>query len=302
MIRRVVDAGATARGGMSLAGSLAAEGLHILANPYAVDGRVTWHAPAARGFAPMNTYLVREGAHALLLDTGISLHTRELLAALEPLLAPPCELAVLHTRIGEYTTISNTVPIAERFALATVHSEQDDSPRWVDFRPGHGRDAGAPDALPAARIKIFTVPDTIAVDPAGARWLEIFHATLRLLPTSWLYDARTRTLFTSDLFSGVIRPGPDGPWILTAAEDQTTLEEMRSHLLETRYWWLAGARLEPIRAAVAETFARYDVETIAPDFGCVLHGREVVARHAAMLDEILAQATLMAPPAMVGWT
>ncbi len=132
--------------------------------------------------------------------------------------------------------------------------------------------------------------------------LEIFHATLRLLPTSWLYDARTRTLFTSDLFSGVIRPGPEGPWVITAADDTTTIEEMARHLLETRYWWLAGARVEPIRAAVAETFARLDVETIAPDYGCVLHGREVVARHAGMLDEILAQAALMAPPAMVGST
>ena len=293
------DAGTAARGDVSPAGALAAAGLHVLANPYAVDGRVTWHAPAARGFAPMNTYLVREGAHALLLDTGISVHTRELLAQLEPLLAPPCELAVLHTRIGEYTTISNTVPIAERFGLATIHSEQEDSPRWVDFRAGHGRDAGAPDGLPDARIELFTVPDTIAVDPARTRVLEIFHATLRLLPTSWLYDARSRTLFTSDLFSGVLRAEPDGPWVVTAADDTTTLEQMRSHLLETRYWWLAGARLEPIRAAVAETFARYDVETIAPDFGCVLHGREIVNRHARMLDEILEQAALMAPPAMV---
>jgi len=281
---------------------LATDALHVLANPYPVDGRVTWHAPAARGFAPMNTYLLREGSHALLIDTGVSLHTRELLAELDALLAAPCELAVLHTRIGEYTTISNTIPIAERFPIATVHSEQDDSPRWVDFRPGHGRDAGAPDALPATRIEIFTVPDTIAVDPARARVLEIFHATLRLLPTSWLYDARTRTLFTSDLFSGVIRASPQGPWVVAADDDATTVDDMRSHLLETRYWWLAGARLEPIRAAVADVFARHDVETIAPDFGCVLHGREVVARHARMLDGILEAAALMAPPAMVGPT
>ncbi len=190
---------------------------------------------------------------------------------------------------------------AERFALATVHSEQDDSPRWVDFRAGYGRDAGAPDALPAARIEIFTVRSMIAVDPARTRVLEIFHATLRLAADERAtQDARTRTPSPSTFFSGVIRPGPEGPWVTTAADDTTTLEEMRSHLLESRYWWLAGARLEPIRTAVAETFARFDVETIAPDFGCVLHGREVVARHAAMLDEILAQAALMAPPAMAG--
>jgi flavorubredoxin len=282
---------------------LAADELYVVANPYAVDGRVTWHPPGARGVAPMNTYLVREGDHALLIDTGVALHTDALLAALDPLLAPSCELAVLHTRIGEYTTISNTVPIAERFGIATVHGEQEDCRRWVDFLPGWGRDAGADDALLDSSVRPFAVPDTVAVDAHGRRTLEIFHATLRLLPTSWVHDAATRTLFTSDLFSGVIRDDDRGPWIVTARDDRTTREQMRAHLLETRYWWIAGARLGEIRRSVAGTFARLPVETIAPDFGCVLHGREVVERHVAMLDDILAEAESLAPPAMVpaGW-
>jgi len=246
----------------------------------------------------MNTYVLREGEHTLIIDTGVSLHTDQLLDELATLLPPSPPPAVLHTRIGEYTTISNTVPIAERFGISTVHSEQDDSPRWVDFRPGHGRDLGAAEALESARIELFVVPDTIAVDPAGARSLEIFHATLRLLPTSWLYDARTRTLFTSDSFTHVLRSEATGPWVVTDEDDDTTLDAMRHHLLSTRYWWLAGARLDEIRASVADVFARYDVETIAPDFGCVLHGRAVVRRHAEMLDAILVEAQAMDPPAM----
>ena len=34
-------------------------------------------------------------------------------------------------------------------------------------------------------------------------------------------------------------------------------------------------------------FDKYDVETIAPGYGCILRGRKVVARHYRMLDEIL---------------
>lgn len=278
-----------------------AEGeLYALCNPYAVDGRVTWHDPQARGFAPMNTYVLREGGHALLIDTGISIHTDALLAELAEVLGERSELAVLHTRIGEYTTICNTIPIAERFGIATVHSEQGDSPRWVDFRPGHGRDAGAPQPLAGARIELFSVPDTIAVDPAATRVLDIFHATLRLLPTSWVYDRRTRTLFTSDVFTHLVAPDSDGPWVVTAETDPSTVELVRRHLLSTRYWWLAGARLEAIRESIAETFARHDVETVAPDFGCIIRGRELVARHVEMLDAILAEVSQMAPAAGAG--
>ena len=34
-------------------------------------------------------------------------------------------------------------------------------------------------------------------------------------------------------------------------------------------------------------FDTYDIETIAPGYGCVLRGRDVVARHYKMLDEFL---------------
>ena len=259
---------------------------------------MTWHPPEARGFAPMNTSVLIEGDSALIIDTGISIHTDALLDQLAGVLEPSTQLAILHTRIGEYTTISNTVPIAERFGVATIHSEQDDSPRWVDFRNGHGRDVGELDVFADTEIRLFVVPDTIAVDAAASRVLDIFHATLRLLPTSWVYDRRTRTLFTSDVFSHAMRTGAEGPWIVTDAHDETTIEGVRRHLLATRYWWLDGARLDDIRASIADTFARYDVETIAPDFGCVLSGRALVRRHVEMLDTILAEAQELAPAPM----
>ena len=42
-----------------------------------------------------------------------------------------------------------------------------------------------------------------------------------------------------------------------------------------------------IGIGIAGIFAKCDGETIAPGYGCILRGRNVVARHVEMLDEIL---------------
>jgi hypothetical protein len=41
---------------------------------------------------------------------------------------------------------------------------------------------------------------------------------------------------------------------------------------------------------LAEVFEKREVETIAPGYGCLLRGADVVARHVAMLDGVLARA------------
>jgi len=86
----------------------------------------------------------------------------------------------------------------------------------------------------------------------------------------------------------VCRRHKKGPWIVTEADnDSTSLRDMRSFLLNTRYWWLEGAPTDSIRRGIGNVFDKYDVETIAPGYGCILRGRNVVARHYQMLDGIL---------------
>src|SRR3954468_9346920 len=79
----------------------------------------------------------------------------------------------------------------------------------------------------------------------------------------------------------------NGPWIVTDADDTTTAKDLRSFMLNTRYWWLEGAPAHSIRGGLDGLFDNYDIETIAPGYGCVLRGRKVVARHYRMLDEFL---------------
>ena len=130
----------------------------------------------------------------------------------------------------------------------------------------------------------------IAVDPHGRRSLETFVPPLRLFVWPWAYDADTRTLFTTDMFTWAGRSGPEGPWVVTAADDDTTEEDVWVSLCHNRYWWLPGARTDAMRRELADVFERREVETIAPGYGCLLHGADVVARHVAMLDGVLARA------------
>jgi flavorubredoxin len=142
------------------------------------------------------------------------------------------------------------------------------------------------------KVTAVTRADTIELGN-GARAIDVMQAPIRLIATRWLYDRATRTLFSSDMFTHVWRDTDKGPWIVqdtgdnSAADDATSLREVRSFMLNTRYWWLEGAPTDSIRRGIGNVFDKYDIETIAPGYGCILRGRSVVARHYQMLDEFL---------------
>ena len=141
--------------------------------------------------------------------------------------------------------------------------------------------------LDAMNVTAVTRADTINLGKDG-RAIDVMQAPLRLIATRWLYDRATRTLFSSDMFTHVWRDGETGPWIVTDADnDATSLRHVRSFMLNTRYWWLEGAPTDTIRRGIGTVFDKYDIETIAPGYGCILRGRSVVARHYQMLDEFL---------------
>jgi flavorubredoxin len=137
------------------------------------------------------------------------------------------------------------------------------------------------------KVTAVTRADTIQLGKSG-RSIDVMQAPLRLIATRWLYDRTTRTLFSSDMFTHVWRSSDKGPWIVTEADSDTTSpRDIRSFMLNTRYWWLEGAPTDAIRRGIGNVFDKYDIETIAPGYGCILHGRSVVARHYRMLDEFL---------------
>ena len=102
----------------------------------------------------------------------------------------------------------------------------------------------------------------------------------------WIYDESTRTLFSSDMFSHVWQDDPEGPWAVEE-ETVTTSAFVRSFLLNTRYWWLEGVDTGTVRKGIADVFHLYDIENIAPGYGAILMGRELVERQFSVLDDVL---------------
>jgi hypothetical protein len=262
-------------------------GAYALSNPYEVDGRVSWHARDLRGWSTANCYLFVEGRRALLADTGLTIHRDTLIAQLEELLAGVDELTVFTLRLGEFDSICNLLEVIERFDVRAMLGQYDDGPRWADIHPDQRLVA-----MPRARDAATRVPMRNDVfELAPGRRLEIVKPSLRLLSTHWIYDSATRMLVTSDSFGHAIAPDPDGPWLLDGDEvaDDIGIDDVRAHLLQTRFWWLAGSHCEQLRRDLAAIFDRFDVETIGPAFGRILRGRALVARHVGLVDSVMTE-------------
>jgi flavorubredoxin len=262
---------------------LANNQLHALQNPFALDGRVSSYPASARGFSVANCYLLTEADAAMLIDTGFGKDEPAIRAQIETLIAPGLPLSMFPLRLNEFMSINNVESFATHFNVETCYTSNIDAALWFDF----GTKAEGRDILKSMKVTAVTRADTIKLGKDG-RLIEVMQAPIRLIATRWLYDHVTRTLFSSDIFSHVWRNTLTETWIVTEADnDPTSMHDIRSFMLNTRYWWLEGAPTDSIRRGIGNVFDKYDIETIAPGYGCILRGRNVVARHYRMLDEFL---------------
>ena len=262
--------------------ALAPDRLYALQNPFPLDGRVSSYPASARGFSVANCYLLTEPDAAMLIDTGFGKDEAVIRAQIEQLIAPGLPLSMFPLRLNEFMSINNVESFAGHFKVETCYTSNIDAALWFDF----GAKAEGRDILKSMKVTAVTRADTIRLGKAG-REIEVMQAPIRLIATRWLYDRATRTLFSSDLFTHVWRAAATGPWIVTDGDDTASLSEVRSFMLNTRYWWLEGAPTDSIRRGIGEVFDKYDIETIAPGYGCILRGRNVVARHYRMIDDFL---------------
>jgi len=279
LLQRAPAPARTVPGGITM---LADEKLYALQHPYALDGRVSSYPASARGYSVANSYLLRESDAAMLIDTGFGKDEQAIRSEIESLIAPGLPLSLFPLRLNEFMSINNVETFAGHFNVEQCYTSNIDAALWFDF----GAQANGRSILHSMPVTAVTRSDTIQLGTSG-RAIDVMQAPLRLIATRWLYDRTTRTLFSSDMFTHVWRARAEGAWIVTDDDDTTSARELRSFLLNTRYWWLEGAPTAAIRRGIAEVFEQRDVETIAPGYGCILHGRKVVARHVQMLDEVL---------------
>jgi len=263
--------------------ALAPGRLYALQNPFVLDGRVSSYAASARGFSVANSYLLTEPDAAMLIDTGFGKDEATIRAQIESLIAPGLPLSLFPLRLNEFMSINNVETFAGHFNVETCYTSNIDAALWFDF----GAKTDGRDTLASMKVTAVTRSDMINLG-AGGRAIDVMNAPIRLIATRWLYDRATRTLFSSDLFTHVWRDAETGPWVVTDADnDPTSQGDVRSFMLNTRYWWLEGAPTDAIRRGIDKIFDTCDIETIAPGYGCILQGRNVVARHYRMLDEFL---------------
>ncbi len=263
--------------------TLAPGRLYALQNPFALDGRVSSYPASARGFSVANSYLVTEPDAAMLIDTGFGKDEPTIRGQVESLIAPGLPLSLFPLRLNEFMSINNVETFAGHFNVETCYTSNIDAALWFDF----GAKTDGRDILASMKVTAVSRADVIKLGASG-RAIDVMNAPIRLIATRWLYDRATRTLFSSDLFTHVWREAETGPWVVTDADnDPTSIRDVRSFMLNTRYWWLEGAPTDAIRRGIGNVFDKYDIETVAPGYGCILSGRNVVERHYQMLDDFL---------------
>jgi hypothetical protein len=263
--------------------ALAPGKLYALQHAFALDGRVSCYAESARGYAVANCYLVKEEDAALLIDTGFGKDEPAIRAEIEELIAPGSPLSLFPLRLNEFMSINNVESFAGHFNVEQCYTNNIDAALWFDF----GAKEDGRSILDSMNVVAVGRAETIEVGKRG-RPIEVMNAPIRLIATRWLYDRATRTLFSSDLFTHIWRHSERGPWIVTEADNDPTAEsDIRSFMLNTRYWWLEGAPTDSIRRGIGNVFDKFDIETIAPGYGCILRGRALVERHYRMLDDFL---------------
>jgi flavorubredoxin len=236
-----------------------------------VDERTTRFAAGRAGSATHNTYLLKHRDAALIVDTGLTVHRQGILDGLAARLDERLRLAILHTRLGEYESICNTSAIVNTFHVDAMYGNQI-SHQWADFEASMRRDR-RPESLRLSAEQELPIGD------APARTLDVFLPDMRVLPTFWAFDRQARVLFTSDFFSYVIQDGEETAPITRSRAGIPETGVIAEHLLQGRYWWLAHVDPAPLCDWLHGVFDRFDVHTIAPAYGAVISGRDVVREH-----------------------
>jgi hypothetical protein len=275
--------------------------LWALQNPYPLDGRASSYPVSARGFTTSNCYLLKEDDGSIMLDSGYPVHAPSILAQLASVIGPDHPLSMFPLRMNEFMSVCNVNAIAERFNVVECYSPVPEVHLWVDFsakppngngahHAGNGSSNGRGNGASLSSLKTTLVSGNmqqLQVGKSGKRPLDAIVAPVRLIGTRWSYDHATKTLFSSDMFTHVWRDTAEGPWVVEDGKDTSDYAHVRSFLLNTRYWFLEGAKTDSLRRGLALVFDKYDIETLAPGYGCILRGRKNVEREYKILDDIL---------------
>ena len=256
--------------------------LFLIQNIVKLDGRLIAFPPNLEGFAPLNLYILKEKTGAFMIDTGYLYHQNNILRQLSEVIASDLPLSVLPTRVNEFMSVGNVKSISQQFNVINYFLAQPNAPDWFDFT-----DSERDQKLQEIPTHLIGKHIEHEIGSNTERFVEIMSAPLRLINTAWVYDKVSKTLFTSDMFTYALSDNKNGPWILEEGELACESQFIKSFMLNTRYWWLEGAKTRILRDNVRNIFKKYDITTIAPGYGKIFRGRDLVLEQFNKLDEIL---------------
>jgi len=253
--------------------------IYRLGGTIELDDRVSWAAPAPGRVQPVSCYVVFEGDTAYLVDTGIALHRALVVEQIRKLVPAGMTFKVVFTR-AEYECVGN---------LGAVHHSRhiDEIIAGGMRNPFDAYDEVSQSVKTQARRQVLELGGTRITPLDNTSTLRIIPPMIRILPTYWIYDTQSRTLFSSDFFSHVTAREDSSTAILDSlSEDETTYETALAQVLK-KFFWLPMAHTQVLRNWLQEIFQECEVENLAPTHGCVLRGKDVVDRHFQMMMELL---------------
>ena len=264
---------------------LVAGKLYLLGDSIALDGRISWVPRDVRGWQPLNTYVLIEGAgddeRVLVIDPGVYAQRTIVREQLAALVAPGRKLSIFLTR-PEPDVTGNIGELASCYPVERLYAGGGPNP-FDAFESANLMDP----ASRGNRIQMERMLPGFQMPLGDNRGVEMLRPTIRLLSTFWGYDAATRTLFTSDSFGHTVQAQRDDDRVLRdGAPSQAATASVKAHLL-AKFGWLAHAKTRSIINNLDDMRGKRLIERIAPCHGLVIEGPALVKQHLDALRQVL---------------
>jgi hypothetical protein len=232
----------------------------------------SWMPADTDDWIPLQCYVLRNGDEAVIIDTGTAVHAREIREGLAALLDGVARADVVMTR-REPDNGMNLYWIAREFPVRTVRCGGDLNP--LDFFESFD-DANAEALVKSASAASFDFVRAGDIVTGGPFILEAIRPPLRVLHTTWFYERSTGTMFCSDSWSHIARPGPLSPAITRPAPADLDVGYLVD-FLDAKFDFLWSIDTEPIAAELREVMAEHPTERLCPSYGCIVNGKRHVA-------------------------
>lgn len=233
-----------------------------------------WISPAARGWIPFQCYALRSAGNLILIDGGLAVHRQQIAAGLSALLEPATSLTMMITR-RDVDSIINIPWLLRTFRFDLIRfANADFTP--LDFFAAFDQanaEAQVYAITPPAKVEWMPVGTVTAV---GELRLEYFRTSMRVLATNWLYEATSRTLFTSDSFGFLTRGQAGGQLAVQPGQPELAVADIID-FLNAKFDWLVGSDTSAMIAELTTLIQERPIDRVCPAYGCIIEGKEAVS-------------------------